>query len=267
MSRTDLMTEGATSALHRRCAGAARCWIATVTAVFGCTTTLPPPRAPDRVVPRIRRDLGEPADGFGRVILDVVDGPAEVREVLSESSATSSAIAWNSRGVVGVAQGSSAEVQTRPVCTTPCVADLIRGTHTLVYTLLNDPRRTERAEVVAGTQTWVYRRAMGTPRRVVPATFGAGLAISIVGLGVELASVAVIGDDSRMGLGLVIGGAIVAIAGIAVMISNYTVQAPSVTDWSLDEPTEAPPGDAIAPQSTLPTPHPPRRPLRRNRPR
>lgn len=233
---------------------------------MSCTTTLPPPRAPERTVPPVRTDLGSPAPGHGRVILDVVDGPAEVREVLAESTSSSVAMGVSSQGSVAVAGAQGSEQTSRPLCTTPCATDLLRGNHVLTFTLVADPRRTERADVAAGERVWVHRRALGQPRRLLPATFGLGIGVSILGLVVEGSAIAFIGEDNGAAIGLLVAGAVVALGGIGVMLSNTTVQPGAVTEWYFDETPAR--GAARAPAAEPPTAAPlPAPPPRARRPR
>lgn len=241
-------------------------------AVPACATVLPPPRAPERVAPMVRSDLGEPAAGHGRVVLDVADGPSEVREVLSESESSSVAVATNNRGTVAVAGGSASGQTTRPLCTTPCVTDLLRGTHVLTFTLASDPTRTERGDVVVGERVWVQRRALGQPRRRSPVAVGIGIAVSVIGLGVEISAIGVVGDDTGAGLALLGIGAGVAIGGIIIMLSNSTSQPGAVTEWYLDETPGStsrrpatPAAGPTAPTGATTGAPPARRPRRRGR--
>ena len=225
-----------------------------VLSALGCTTVLPAPRVPDRIAPTIRNDLGAPADGHGRVVLDVVDGPTEVREVLSESESSSVAVASNNRGTVAVASGQASEQTTRPLCTTPCVTDLLRGNHVLSFTLVGEPRRTERGDVLVGQRVWVQRRALGQPRRLAPTTVGIGIAVAVLGLVIEGSAFAFIGESTGTALALLGAGAGIALGGVGIMLSNATSQPGSVAEWYLDE--TQPTGAARSAPSTAPASRP-----------
>src|SRR5262245_44812804 len=110
-------------------------------ALLGCVPARRPPLATTaRVAPRPDVPPPPPA-GYGRVIIDVVDGPARV----DLPDVGSDDLAWR-----------------RPLCVSPCVLDLPQGRHQLRLTLTDrDDHRTELALVNFRSMPTVYRRAMG----------------------------------------------------------------------------------------------------------
>lgn len=184
--------------------------LGTVTAVSialfasGCVHTLPPPAAPDPVVPTVEaRPL---ADGQGRVLIDVTDGPTNVYRWVSAD-----AVVGMDKDVPIVASRVTSEV----LCTTPCVIDGPPGTYRLGFPF-HGGGGFDMAEVQILTEPTVYRRSLGTRRRG-----GGGLALGIVSTsfgGMSLACGAAflpigLTRDEGEGGGFVIAGAVTLIAG------------------------------------------------------
>lgn len=239
---------------------------------MGCTRILPPPAAPERVLPAMRTDVPDPAAGEGRVALDVVEGPARVDEVLARSSASSSGVAVSSGGAVVVGSGYAEGTSTRHVCTTPCLVNLPFGTHELSFTLENG--RTDTASVMVGTRPSAHRRTLaladeplGRPEAV------AGFALTVAGgsfavLGFGLGPLFFLSDSDGAGIGFLVGGAVGLVLfaiGIPLMALNPADQREGASvEWYLDDgdPAATDPPDEPSEEPTEPEP---RRRRRRSR--
>jgi len=135
---------------------------------------LPPPAAPEKVLPAATEVPDEaPAAGTGRVLLEANGEKARVVEV---------------GGARFESQGYRVDMLTeRPVCSaTPCVVDLPRGSHTLVFFSPTDPNRGSPVEVDAVSHPKVVRHAMGerVPHKGLKAARTASFVVGGVGVGV-----------------------------------------------------------------------------------
>jgi hypothetical protein len=138
--------------------------------------------APARELPAMRSDLPPTPPDQGRVVLDVVDGPSTVSEVLTHSSASGSSVAVSSRGTLVVGSSSAQGETSRTVCTTPCAVDLPYGTHELRFVLDADPRRAEVANVMVGTRPRAFRRQLHYDSGPPPGSI-AGMLLTGIGFG------------------------------------------------------------------------------------
>lgn len=110
---------------------------------------LPARTQPPRELPAIAIEPAPQAPGTGRMALDSTDGPAVVDEVVANSSGE----IFAGRGFAFASAAS-----TKPVCTTPCVADLPYGNHQLIFRSVgNDGSYV--STVVAGAKPSIYRVA------------------------------------------------------------------------------------------------------------
>jgi len=204
-----------------------------------CGRTLPPPAAPEHVAPTNFISV-PPLSGMGQVVLDSPDGPANVVEVLSRS--TASAYAPN-----GATAFASAET-TRAVCTTPCEVNLPYGSHELRFTLLTDVFRESTANIVAGERPTVARHAVGRREETSTAYFFAMTGLGVGGLAVLYGAPFSLvpslyptdgngnptSSPSSLALAGLIGGAALAVVSIVVMlISQPESQNGSTSQWVL----------------------------------
>jgi hypothetical protein len=112
-----------------------------------------PPPVPAKTIPELRVEPGPIPEKGGRVVLDSVGAPSTVVEVVDLSSA----VAYAGR-YTGVAHGET----TRPVCTTPCAADLPFGAHMLRFEPIgNEDEGETNVMVDVGAKPSVYRVAPG----------------------------------------------------------------------------------------------------------
>lgn len=145
-----------------------RAGIVLVLLVSGCTHRIAPPATPDEITPQFAGEMGPLAEGSGRLVVDVVDGPTAVGTIVAETT------------VVGYDKDipiTASRVSTRHLCDAPCSIDLEAGRWDLTFATRGDPGRLEVGEVnVEPGVVTVYRRSLGS---YDPA--GAGLVLGIVG--------------------------------------------------------------------------------------
>lgn len=164
-----------------------------VIALSGClwrTKQYAPPPVPAKVAPDVSYS-STPAAGLSRVVLDVPDGPAFVENVDGATVSGSGVI-----GKSAATFGGSIEY-SRGLCVTPCVVDTKPGPHQLRFTLVNDPSRTSTGYVNLDNDPSIYRHAVG--RHTSSRWKGA------------------------VGAPLVLGGLVLAIAGLGTMTSSYYI--------------------------------------------
>jgi hypothetical protein len=124
-----------------------------VTACFG-TDHLPPPQAPEQIVPAVDPG-GQPAPGLGRVLIDVDGDQATVQQVMGGSI-----------GAVGGGHAFAGALEvSRPLCVTPCKVDLSPGPQALRFVSQTDPDRRGDAFINVDSATTVYRYKLGRSRR------------------------------------------------------------------------------------------------------
>lgn len=127
--------------------------LAALTAGAGCATVLPTPEVA-REVPKLELPPPPPVPNEGRVSLDVVAGRAEVREEVSTTVG---------RSAIAGYRGSYGGMETKPICTTPCVVNLSYGSHRLAFVPVepfSQKYQTSTMEVVIGPQPTAARVAL-----------------------------------------------------------------------------------------------------------
>jgi hypothetical protein len=151
---------------------------ATIVAALFLTTAcspavLPPPAPPPREMPAIRSDLGPPAPGKERVLLDTLGEEARVSEVTSHSQTVTA------RGNVLDSE------HDRPLCITPCAVDLKLGLHDLSFQSTTNPGHASDVEVQVQGDPLVVRHEMAelrTPNPALQGTAHAALLLGVVAL-------------------------------------------------------------------------------------
>jgi hypothetical protein len=133
--------------------GAQRLCASLSIAVLGaaCVRHLPPAPTPEPLVPRV--EAGTPlAAGQGRLVLDVVEGPAPVQQVR-----------MNATPVPGPDGHNTFELHEAPsvLCAvTPCVTNIPVGNVVLGFPVIGDSDATEVELVHIGPEPSVYRRSL-----------------------------------------------------------------------------------------------------------
>ena len=129
----------------------------------GCIHALPPRATPGPVVPP--PETSPLPSGFGRLYVDVVDGPVRVR-VVKPITVTET---------VNDEQFETEELEDQAACTSPCVLDLPVGKHLLAFPV-RGAGGVDLVRVTASPSPTVYRRALGWRQRG-----GAGFALGVLG--------------------------------------------------------------------------------------
>ena len=189
----------------------------------GCVHEFPPPPVPGPVQPP-RFDTPIPP-GQGRVYLDVVDGPTQVRVVHPVSEQ------------VPFGDGTFYEdtvLETEQECRTPCVLDLPLG-HRLFAFPMHSSLKEEVDDVWVSPTPSLYRRALGSRRSggagfvlgVLGTTFGGtslvtGAALFPVGLATDKSGLT---NSGAITLGI---GAVLTALGIWAIAENPALEQPGV---------------------------------------
>ncbi len=121
-----------------------------------CVRRLPPAPTPAARVPAV--DTRAPlAAGHGRLVIDVVDGPAlidRVRMIATQVTPSTE----QARG--SVVFGEAAE----PLCQSPCVTDVPLGNLLLSFPVVGNPGAREIELIHVGPEATVYRRSLSEYR-------------------------------------------------------------------------------------------------------
>ncbi|MGE0402061.1 MAG: hypothetical protein AB7T06_35495 [Kofleriaceae bacterium] len=120
-------------------------------AVAGCIKQLPPAPIPEPVPPAVAAGAA-PAPGTGRLIVDVVDGPAPVQRVRMEARPSP-----NAQGVPTVR---FEQTPTELCPAAPCVTDVPVGNILLGFPVIGDQGALETELVNVGPDPSVYRRSL-----------------------------------------------------------------------------------------------------------
>ena len=210
----------------------------------GCTTYAAPPRDPPHVAPTISdMPSSPPAEGMGRLTVDVDGGPAKVARVISEE------VGDPHMSTQGGGAQAFTHRKTELLCITPCAMDLRIGAHTLVFTSTSDGFRTGSGDVIVSSQPSIVRHALG---REKPASgkYMSGVLLTALGAGITTIGVFAtsIGGAAELSAqnstkgepktfltaGLVVLGVGIAMGttGIVLMSGNQAVHQPgSTTQW------------------------------------
>lgn len=196
-----------------------------------CVRQLPPPATPEPVAPQLQAMPPVP-EGHGRLIVDVVDGPTEVRRMTTTSV------------VVGMDKDrpiTASSTSSESLCVAPCAVDLPLGRHVLAFPMHGSGRLEMDTVTVKDTPT-VYRRALG--RREGG---GAGLVLGILGAtfggmsmvtGTVLLPIGLAKDKSGMtlagGITLGVGAALTTLGIIGIVVSPTIRQPGAAVTFTLE---------------------------------
>lgn len=152
--------------------------------------------APPAVLPPVALPQEPIPAGMGRVVLDTPEGPASVE---IKYPTETGAMGW------------------RPLCTSPCVADVPVGNHEISFVMRDNPKRNDTAVVPIAAGTTVYRRNL-TERDDSAFMLGAGYFVAYTGItvlliGLLIAAIPdVTGNAGRntaiVGAGMTVGGSV-----------------------------------------------------------
>lgn len=170
----------------RRGSAAGALVLASTLASAGCVRQLPPRPVPDAIVPPIGT-TSAPAPGEGRLVIDVVDGPAPIHRVQMRPEPFVDEQGGTRFRFYEVPE---------PLCeTSPCVVDLTPGNVLLGFPVIGDDRYLDVELVYVGEETAVYRRSLSHRRR--------GGALWVLGIvGTSLGGTSLVTGATLLPLGL-----------------------------------------------------------------
>jgi len=170
--------------------------------------------------------------GYGRIYVDVVDGPTQV-QVVEVVEGTEK---------VGDQDMETETLEVQSVCRSPCVLDLKLGQHTLAFPMRGSGG-VDLADVTASSNPTIYRRSLGWRQ-----SGGAGFALGVLGAafggvslvtGAALLPVGLAKDRSGLILSgeITLGvGALLTAAGIWTIVKNpVSEQAGAGAQYALPE--------------------------------
>ena len=182
----------------------------------GCMHLVPPPEVPEAYAPELA-EAPPIAEGRGRVVVDVEDGPTEVLTVERQR--------WILGG--GNHTLSFRTTSTEVLCMSPCIVDLPFGRYALGFRSRGPSPRLEVTGVDVGPVPTVFRHALGSyqsagagkPLGIVGIVLGGmsfitGVVLLPVGLGTDGDGVALAG-----GVTLAAGGLLTTLGIVAIAIS------------------------------------------------
>ena len=178
--------------------------------------SLPPPRAPERVVPTATNESPPLHEGEGQLTLDAVDGPAHADLVTGRTAVLNYAQSWGVRHR-GSTPVLATQLSTRPLCVTPCTVNLPLGPHEISFTSVDEASpRSGTAYINVGSHPSIVRHAMGFQETHVGGIVGAlllvGFGISGIAAGGALMGIHAADSAHANDLG-VVGGATLGIGG------------------------------------------------------
>jgi hypothetical protein len=180
-----------------------------VLSAAACRVTLPPAAAPEAIVPQV--DVKAPlAQGQGRLVVDVADGPSSVQQVHMRAQEVDD-------GQGGV-RFQFLEAPELLCAASPCVTDLPTGNLLLGFPVVGDPGAMEVELVHVGAETSVYSRTLSqyngrTGKTRVLGIIGTALGGTAATAGVALLPVGLAKDID----GLTIAGGVSLVAGSALL--------------------------------------------------
>jgi hypothetical protein len=223
------------------------CWLqlaslgAVAVAALGCASVrqLPAREPPLRARPPVALPAEPPPPGSGRVVLDCVDGPAEV------SAVWAGALQEPTHHVLPA----RAQPFSGPVCTTPCIADLPYGRYDLYFSLRSPSiTRGDHDQISVTTGVRVQRRALGTSTPADGGQRNGGVMLAIVGASAALTGAGFLAlgasmdeQDSMVAIGgaSLAGGALLTVIGALMMQAGQaTSQEGATTSW-IEQPSQS----------------------------
>jgi len=209
------------------------CTFVVAPTIVGCARTLPPLPEPPNVMPAVESP-GPVPDGHTRVVLDAVDADGRtMRTKAVEILGVSEVRSGNAYGTVE---------HGRKLCTTPCIADLEPGEHTLRF-VHEEYSEDKDAEIVVHQQPLLVRQAVGS---VDPGSSGVAVVLTTLGILGSIGTSIWYGTDSDSSLagaalGLTLG---MFVAGVVVGFADPVVRQPgSNAVYPIEAPPKAQPGE------------------------
>jgi len=197
----------------------------------GCVHMFPPPPTPGPVQPP-RWDAPIPP-GQGRVYIDVVDGPTNMRVVNAVSVQVPRS--REEAEIFGAGVDEETVLETKASCRSPCVLDLPLGYQLFAFPMHGSPREEVERVSISPTPS-LYRRSLGSRRSggagsvlgILGATFGGislttGAALLPVGLATDKSGLTISGAIT---LGV---GAVLTALGIWAIAENPALEQPGAS--------------------------------------
>ena len=183
-----------------------------VLAVAGCVKQLPPAPIPEPVAPPVAQ-AGAPQEGHGRLIVDVVDGPAPVARVRME--------ALPSPNPQGVPTVRFEQTPTELCPAAPCVADVPLGNVLLGFPVIGDDGALETELVNIGPEPSVYRRSLSVYTDNTGATRILGIIATSLGAASAITGTALLPIGlSKDSDGLTLAGGVTLGGGLALVVAG-----------------------------------------------
>jgi hypothetical protein len=182
----------------------------------GCVKQLPPAPIPQAVPPSI---AAGPAlvEGTGRLIVDVVDGPAPVQRVRMEATPSP-----NAQGVPTVR---FEQTPTELCPAAPCVTDVPLGNVLLGFPVIGDQGTIETELVNVGPEPSVYRRSLSVYTDNTGGTRVLGILATSIGAASAITGTALLpigldkgNDGLTMAGGITLGGGLALVVAGILMI-------------------------------------------------
>lgn len=185
-----------------------------VLAVFAfgaCVKQLPPAPIPEPIEPPVAASA--PREGYGRLVVDVVEAPVRVARVRMEARPSP-----NAQGIPTV----RFEQTPTDLCpAAPCVTELPYGNILLGFPVIGDPQALETELVNIGPEPSVYRRSLSVYTDDSGATRVLGIIATSLGAASAITGTALLPIGlSKDNDGLTLAGGVTLGGGVALMVAG-----------------------------------------------
>ncbi|MEZ4368563.1 MAG: hypothetical protein R2939_20130 [Kofleriaceae bacterium] len=208
-------------AAHGGRARAAVALLAATPLASACVRRLPPAPIPDAIVPAVALDTPS-VPGATRLVVDVTDGPIEIRQLSMRATPGGADPTAGVRFVEGYDVRCAAS---------PCTIDLPEGNVVLAFPIIGQPSKIESELIYVGAEPELYRRTLsvyedhtGSTRTVGIVGIAVGAVASIVGISLLSPGLAS-GSDGLIiagGINLGVGAAMLGLGLLATRIDAPT---------------------------------------------
>jgi hypothetical protein len=192
-------------------------------ALVACVKQLPPAPTPAPIAPALPA-TAPPAQGQGRLVIDVTDGPAPVKRIVMDAQPIKDA-----RGFTRYRLGEAPALLCNP---SPCLTDLPVGTNIVLgFPVIGDSNETEVELVHVGPDPSVYRRALSEYHDDTGATRVLGIIATSLGsasaiTGAALLPIGLSKDNNTM---TTAGGITLGAGALAIVLGILAIRADSPT--------------------------------------
>lgn len=147
--------------------------IAALLSLVSCVKRLPPPPMPAEVIPAQVQASAPPAAGTGRLVVDVVEGPAPVQRVHMDPQPITTS--------TGRTTFRFDEKPTLLCEASPCISDMAPGNVLVGFPVIGDRDAWETELIHVGPETNVYRRSLSVYNDGHPGMRVLGIIMTSVG--------------------------------------------------------------------------------------